>query len=89
MDLFIQGVTPDGKSFADQTIAFLTAVNSQAKVRPHGEADLLSILTIDSLINNLYSISRNEEQFQPNSSSFYGWMSSSQMSMDQSNTSER
>lgn len=59
MDLFIQGYAQDGKSFADQIIAFLVAVNAQAKVRPHGEAELLSILIIDSLINNLYSFSRN------------------------------
>ena len=59
MDLFIQGAAQDGKSFADQITAFLAAVSSQAKVRPHGEADLLSILTVDSLINNLYIFSSN------------------------------
>jgi hypothetical protein len=67
----------------------MTAVSSQTKTQPHDEADKLAILAIDSLIINLYSFTRNGEPFQPNSSSFYGWMSSSQMSIDQSGVSER
>ena len=87
MDMFIADNTQDASSFADQIISFMAAVTSQAKIKPHGSADLLTVIATDALISNLYSHTKNGESFQPNSSSFYGWMSSSQMSMDHSGIS--
>ena len=89
MEILIQNNNDHSPSFSDQVTAFLTAINTQSKQRSISDADLLAVIAIDSLINNLYSHNRNGEVFQPNSSSFYGWMSSSQMSVDQSNMSER
>lgn len=85
--LFTLEAAFDPPVFADQITTFLTALSSQSRIRPQGETDILAILAIDSLINNLYLESRNGETFQPRSSSFYGWMSSSQMSIDRSNVS--
>ena len=89
MNLIVNDNSIYPTSFADQISTFLAAVSSQIKSQPQGEGGLLAILSIDALIRNVYSLSRNGESFQPNSSSFYGWMSSSQMSMDQSGISER
>jgi len=70
--------------FANQIMTFLTAMSSQSNIRPDGEGETLSLLLIDALINNLYQYGRTNDTLKPNSSSFYGWMSSSQMSIDQS-----
>jgi hypothetical protein len=37
-------------------------------------------MALDALIYNMYRIVRGNENFRPNNSSFYGWMSMSQLS---------
>jgi len=50
----------------------------------------LVLLSIDSLLSNLYFYNKsNDTSFKPNSSTLYGWMSSSQMSIDPNESEER
>ena len=59
MDMLVADSIQDVSSFADQIISFMAAVTSQAKIKPHGSADLLSVLATDALISNLYSHTKN------------------------------
>lgn len=79
----------DVTMFANQIITFLTAMSAQSTIRSDGEGEALALLSIDALLNNLYHYGRTNDSLKPNSSSLYGWMSSSQMSIDQSEYEER
>lgn len=59
MDMLVTDSIQDVSSFADQIISFMAAITSQAKIKPHGSADLLSVIATDALISNLYSHTKN------------------------------
>ena len=67
----------------------MTAVSEQTKSMPSREGDILVLLSIDCLLNNLYFYNKSNDSFKPNSSTLYGWMSSSQMSIDANESDER
>jgi hypothetical protein len=47
----------------------------------------LALISLDALLFNLFRLGRGGEGFKPASSSFYGWMSMSQLSGDFSESS--
>jgi hypothetical protein len=46
-------------------------------------------MSLDALIYNMYKMVKGNDEFKPNSSSFYGWMSNSHLSADLSEMSNQ
>lgn len=65
---------------AKQAEVFLETVSATAKSAPQLHSEALALMALDALLFNMFRLGRGTDNFRPANSSFYGWMSMSQLS---------